>query len=283
LITKIDTAGNVAWEKQYKMIRGGEANSIKKVYSGYVVQGITGYTFNPYLTAYPYFIRINTLGDTIFVKTFPDDTLTFIARFNVINPNRYVIGCTFDSIEAQTHDEKFMITDSVGSVIYRKNFHSVDYMDIYSILPLPNGDILSVGLIDNGTNTFEDVYAMRTDSMLNAPPIGIKPISNKIPSLFNLSQNYPNPFNPKTKIKFEIPTPLRPPFNQRGDGVAGGFLVLLKIYDLLGREISTLVNQGLKPGTYEVEFDGSNFASGIYFYRLITSNFTETKKMVLLK
>lgn len=120
-------------------------------------------------------------------------------------------------------------------------------------------------------------------------PIGIKPISNKIPDEFQLYQNYPNPFNPVTKIKFEIPTPLSPPFNQmshpargRGDGAAGGFVQLI-IYDILGREVSTLVNEQLKPGSYEVEFDGSNFASGIYFYRLIAGDFIQTKKMVLIK
>jgi hypothetical protein len=112
---------------------------------------------------------------------------------------------------------------------------------------------------------------------------GIQPISNKIPVSFKLYQNYPNPFNPITKIKFDIPaTPLSPPFGKGGKTTSGGF-VKLTIYDLLGREVAVLVNEELKPGTYEVEFDGSNYASGIYFYTLQTEGFSETKKMVLIK
>ena len=117
-------------------------------------------------------------------------------------------------------------------------------------------------------------------------PNGIKPISNEIPSHFSLSQNYPNPFNPITKITFNIPHP-QPLSNQIGEGGR----VVLTIYDILGREVATLVNGQHKPGMYEVTFDGSNFASGVYFYRLEirdpeTSsglNFTQTRKMVIIK
>ena len=110
---------------------------------------------------------------------------------------------------------------------------------------------------------------------------GIERISSEIPSSFNLCQNYPNPFNPTTKIKFGIPTPLAPLY-QRGEGVAGGFTRLI-IYDILGREITTLVNEKLSPGTYEVDFDGSNYPSGVYFYTLKTESFSQTNKMILLK
>jgi photosystem II stability/assembly factor-like uncharacterized protein len=93
---------------------------------------------------------------------------------------------------------------------------------------------------------------------------------------FSLSQNYPNPFNPSTKIKFQIPLS---PLSERG---VGGF-VTLKIYDILGREVATLVNQQLKPGTYEVEWDGTNYPSGVYFYKLTSGDFSSSKKMVLVK
>ena len=112
--------------------------------------------------------------------------------------------------------------------------------------------------------------------------IGIQNISSEIPSGFVLYQNYPNPFNPSTKIKFDVaqhtPYPL-----SRGENVT------LKIYDITGREITTLVNKQLNPGTYEVTFDarqpglGSNLPSGVYFYKLTAENFTNTKKLILLK
>ena len=91
---------------------------------------------------------------------------------------------------------------------------------------------------------------------------------NKVPTSFNLSQNYPNPFNPSTVISWEQP------FSSH---------ISLKVYDILGREISTLVNEEKTAGNYEVTFDAKNLASGIYFYRLQAGNYTSIKKMILLK
>ncbi|MDZ7624523.1 MAG: T9SS type A sorting domain-containing protein [Ignavibacteriaceae bacterium] len=88
------------------------------------------------------------------------------------------------------------------------------------------------------------------------------------PSVFYLGQNYPNPFNPSTNIKYSIPA----------DGV-----VTLKVYDILGKEVSTLVNEYQQAGTFEVVFDGSNLASGVYYYQLITGELNATKKLMLTK
>jgi len=106
--------------------------------------------------------------------------------------------------------------------------------------------------------------------------IGIKPISAEIPKSFSLYQNYPNPFNPATKIRFAIPL-------SRGVSEGWGVFVKVIVYDILGREVATLVNEHLKPGTYEVDWDGTIYPSGVYFYKLITETFSETKRMVLIK
>jgi hypothetical protein len=108
--------------------------------------------------------------------------------------------------------------------------------------------------------------------------IGIEPISGEIPENYNLYQNYPNPFNPATKIRFDIPSNVK---RQTSN-------VKLIVYDVIGREVATLVNEQLSPGTYEVEWpvptgDGSVYASGVYFYSLITNEYAETKKLILLK
>jgi len=92
-------------------------------------------------------------------------------------------------------------------------------------------------------------------------------ISN-IPKIYALSQNYPNPFNPVTNIKYQLPK----------DG-----LVNLKVYDLLGREIKNIVNEYQKAGYYSYNFNGSNLASGIYFYRIEAGSFVSVKRMVLIK
>ena len=85
---------------------------------------------------------------------------------------------------------------------------------------------------------------------------------------FSLEQNYPNPFNPSTKIQFTI-------VNRQ--------LTIVRVYDVLGREVATLENEMKQPGTYTVEFDASNLASGVYLYRLKAGNFVETKRLVLLR
>ncbi len=144
--------------------------------------------------------------------------------------------------------------------------------------------VLSYMITREGGNNFQNVCALQSlsDSALKyyyndfrtCIPIGIQPISNEIPTKFELFQNYPNPFNPSTNIKFNIPL-LREVSEGRG--------VLLKIYDAIGREVAVLVNEELKPGTYEIEWNSENYPSGVYFYSLITSGFIETHKMVLLK
>jgi hypothetical protein len=98
--------------------------------------------------------------------------------------------------------------------------------------------------------------------------IGIKNISSEIPSSYSLQQNYPNPFNPATNIKFAIPK------NE---------FVKITVFDMLGKEIETLVNEQLAPGTYETNWNASNYPSGVYFYKLSAGDFSETKKMLLLK
>ncbi len=92
---------------------------------------------------------------------------------------------------------------------------------------------------------------------------------------YSLSQNYPNPFNPSTRIKYQIPASLNP--SQEGT------LITLKVYDILGRAITTLVNKKQSSGVYEIEFDASELSSGIYIYQLRAGSYVEIKKMVLLR
>jgi hypothetical protein len=114
--------------------------------------------------------------------------------------------------------------------------------------------------------------------------IGVSGYMNKSsstkPTSFKLYQNYPNPFNPMTTLKLDIPPIFdNPPARSGGKGV----LVRLIIYDIIGKEVVTLLNTELRPGTYSIKWDASNFASGLYFYKLITDEFIQTKKMVLIK
>ncbi len=105
---------------------------------------------------------------------------------------------------------------------------------------------------------------------------GINITNNNIPGKFYLHQNYPNPFNPVTSIKFEIPLSRRV---SEGRGV----FVKLIIFDLLGREVTQLINQQVQPGSYSVSWNASQYSSGVYFYRITSGEFSDTKKMLLIK
>jgi hypothetical protein len=146
----------------------------------------------------------------------------------------------------------------------------------YTVLPNDTVVIYASQLIARGSSNLNSVtllknYANTAWSIYNSGfSVGIQNISSEVPSKYSLSQNFPNPFNPTTKIRFQIPS------NSVGQ-------TFLSVYDVLGREIATLVNEKLNPGTYEASFDGTNFPSGIYFYKLQTEGFINTKRMILLK
>jgi hypothetical protein len=98
--------------------------------------------------------------------------------------------------------------------------------------------------------------------------VGINQISSEIPGKFSLSQNYPNPFNPNTKIQFALPN---------------SAFVKVIVYDALGKEVETIVNEQLNAGTFEAEWNAVNYPSGVYYYKLSAGDYSETKKMVLIR
>ncbi|MBK7105997.1 MAG: T9SS type A sorting domain-containing protein [Ignavibacteriae bacterium] len=131
-----------------------------------------------------------------------------------------------------------------------------------SCLPLSNGRIIAAG-IDHTSNSGDYVVVKLTQN-----PTGVDDQNFIQPNDFALYQNYPNPFNPITTIKYSVSVKS---------------YIRLSVYDILGREVSTLVNESKHAGNYEIEFDASHLASGIYFYRLQADPFIETKKMILLR
>jgi len=104
-------------------------------------------------------------------------------------------------------------------------------------------------------------------------------VNISLPTDYCLSQNYPNPFNPTTVIKYQIPNNK----NQTNTNSQNSNIVTLKVYNILGNEIATLVNEDKQPGVYEVQFDAGKLTSGVYYYQLITDNYFAVKRMILIK
>jgi hypothetical protein len=137
------------------------------------------------------------------------------------------------------------------------------------------------GWTGSGTGSYTSPDSTGLDSVVNiamgnpvsetarwSTTTGINQITSLIPDKYNLYQNYPNPFNPVTNIKFDI---------------IKSNNVKVIVYDMLGKEVIVLLNEVLQPGSYKVDFDGSRLSSGIYYFKIVTNDFTDIKKMTLLK
>jgi len=176
-----------------------------------------------------------------------------------------------------------IVTDAVTSQpvrakIFLRNF-SVSYVNTDSIagdyhwlvLPGTYGVIFTApGYVTDTINNvnISDSIAARLNHAMNRIPTNISSAETGVPGQFRLYQNYPNPFNPNTVIRYSL--------------IENRF-VILKVYDVIGKEVMTLVNEKLNPGNYKIEFDGSNLTSGVYFYKLTAGEFTETKRMMIFK
>jgi len=129
----------------------------------------------------------------------------------------------------------------------------------------PNGSYI-LRISDNAASDTGSLRAW-TITITYGPIVGISNNLNIVED-YNLSQNYPNPFNPATKINYSLPK-------------AGQ--VSIKVFDILGKEVTTLINEFQNAGSYDAVFNGANFSSGVYFYRIESGSFIDTKKMFLLK
>ncbi|MBS1494665.1 MAG: T9SS type A sorting domain-containing protein [Bacteroidetes bacterium] len=151
-----------------------------------------------------------------------------------------------------------------GTAVYKSSDFGNTWISIYSAAANIN--------VNNIWNNSEYIFASIGNAGLIrrsiSDAIGISPISSRIPDKFSLSQNYPNPFNPNTTINFQIPK---------------NNFVNLKVYDINGREVSELVNENLNAGEYKINFNATALPSGVYYYKLTSDNFSETKKMMLIK
>ena len=171
----------------------------------------------------------------------------------------YSLAISGNNIFAGTDVSGVYLSTNNGQNWLQKNQGFTNIPTVYSLL-IANNYIFA------GT----DGYSVWRREL--AEIIGIQNISTEIPSAYSLEQNYPNPFNSMTNVKFQLKS-----------GMLNGGNAKIIVFDILGKEIKELVNEELSPGTYQVNFDGSNLTSGIYFYRMTAGDFIETRKMILIK
>jgi uncharacterized protein (TIGR02145 family) len=195
-----------------------------------------------------------------FPLSFRPNFLCMYYKYLSVNGDSMTVGCLFFKNGVNIGDATYITSQNVlnwTSLKIPVNFYTTDIPDSATIFLSTSRYIRQ-----DGSKLYVDNLSF--DNLITSVPL----TSSELPSNYNLSQNYPNPFNPMTNIRFRLP--------ERS-------IVKLVVYDILGREVSTLVNQELEAGDHEVIFNASNLSSGIYFYRIQSGNFMETKKLILMK
>lgn len=196
-----------------------------------------------------------------------DSTEIYPGFYNIITVNQTVDAFgtitfpfgTFDALRIKYVDQTEVYFN--GSLI--NQFGSTSFTWITK-----NGGMFEADLDTSATTSGSVTIYSASMTQFNAATSVEEKENNISPAEFMLSQNYPNPFNPSTTISYQL--------------AMGGY-ISLKVYDVIGNEVVTLVNEEKPAGTYEVQFDASKLSSGIYFYKLQAGSFVETKKMILLK
>ena len=204
-----------------------------------------------------------------------DGSVTSTISTNVVSPGKEIQAVYFDALKEGTYSFRSVSTNYPYRKLFDDGTNGDEYAEdhfytnnsVQRDLPEtePGEYTIRISATDGQNISAVDVEPF---SILEEDPTGIYTEFNKKPTEYALYKNYPNPFNPSTSIKYSVPE------NQK---------VVLKIFDLLGRELSTLVDEEKPAGNYVVEFTGNNLSSGIYFYRMQAGEFIETKKLMLLK
>jgi photosystem II stability/assembly factor-like uncharacterized protein len=208
-------------------------------------------------------------GTNLFAGSYWDSSGVFLSTDNGVNWNQFNEGLTNKQVYALAASGSNLFAGTLGfegGVFHLTNIASnwVAVNEGFSHGPFVVSLYISGNYLFAGT--LSGVWRRPLSEMVTS----IEGTPEIFPAQFILEQNYPNPFNPSTTIRFSIPV-----------GTHGH--TSLRVYDLLGREVATLVNEVKQPGSYEVTWDASGFASGVYLYRLQSGNFVQTRRLLLLR
>lgn len=267
LTVKYNPLGIEQWQRIYEGPgTGGDAAYDMKIDNGGNAI-ITGASSGIGTGSYDYVtIKYNTNGDSLWVNRYNGTANNNDEAYSLDlddSDNVYITGrsrnngVTWDYVTI-----KYYSNGNQSWVAIYNNALANSEDIAYYIAVDKNSNVFVTGMSDRGGVIFDYVTIKYTQ------PVGIINISINTPDQYFLCQNYPNPFNPGTNIKYQI--------TKNGD-------VKLIVYNVLEKEITTLVDQYQQAGTYKVDFDASNYSSGTYFYKISTKDFSETKRMILIK
>ncbi|MFC2092743.1 T9SS type A sorting domain-containing protein [Bacteroidota bacterium] len=262
-LIKTNKFGDILWTKKHGGMSDDEAWDIHQTFDGGYFIVATTRSFGMGWWDY-YLIKTDEFGDTVWTKTFGGGAGDGARSGHQTSDGGYIVSgwaCSFGN----SYQVYIVKTNSQGDKLWDKIYGGSSPDESQCIKQTSDGGYISVGYTHSYGMGNSDIWVIKI-----APDTLLTNIKNEymFVSDYYLSQNYPNPFNPVTTIKYQIPK--------------SGF-VILKVYNVLGNEVTTLLNEKLKSGSYEVNWDASEYSSGVYFYRLITEEFADTKKMVLLK
>ena len=264
---KYNTEGTLIWEKQYNGTSSdmdlATAMSVDVANNIYLT-GLTTQLYGTRLDSNYGTIKYDPAGNQQWIKFYdgPNNSVD-IARSIFVDNNSNVYICG-SSKGAGSDDYATIKYSPTGSQLWVMSYNGTGNLNDYSssIVADNLGNAYVTGR-SYGSGTDYDYATIKYGDL-----VGIEPVINEVPDRFSLEQNYPNPFNPNTRIRFSIP-------EQQN--------VYLKIFDALGREIRSENLGNLNAASYEYDLNASKFTSGIYFYRIITEKFTDTRKMILVK
>ncbi len=275
-LLRTDSNGDTLWSRKYGDSDAQVAKCVRQTSDGgFIITGYDG-VFGEFSISDILLIKTDANGDTVWTRTFYASMAGKGYAVRETSDHGFVVCGTVNNFPNML-DVVVFKTDVNGNLLWEITFSSPNEDRAYDIEQIDDNGFILTGMWGFRQNvSFSDAFLMRLEPDV---PTGIGQSPTVDVSGFELFNNYPNPFNPATILRFQIP--------QRNLSDRG--LTTLTVYDVLGKEIKTLVNEAFAPGSYEVRWDGTDNAgqavsSGVYLYQLRVGNaYVQTRKMVLMR
>ncbi len=267
-LIKTDVLGDTLWTKTF----GGEswdmANSVQQTTDGgYIITGRTGSYGSGGEDIW--LIKTDVLGDTLWTKTFGGESWDMANSVQQTTDGGYIITGWTESYGSGENDVWLIKTDSLGNKLWTKTYGGKGYDVGNTVQQTSDDGYIIVGNTTSFGPGYHNIWLIK----LAADPVGnIIHDENALPETYKLYQNYPDPFNPITNIEYTVRAQRAVPLQ-----------VNLSIYNLLGQKVATLVNKKQPAGNYNVQWDATGFATGVYYYKIEADEYSEVKKMILIR